>query len=369
MRKLAVFTTAVAVTMFGVANAQNASPVATTQPASVTAPAAATPAAPVDVQTAMAAYAEFQTDVSDLRAAHIAANADLEHALDAVARHNRDDMTRGWIAYGAATAAQSTAFDQGVRDAAAYYGRDAVIWAIAADPYYARGLRGAADATKLALDAANADGARVISVADRYQEMAYSLQRQRWANAVAPQQAQRLQRIRALGAPGGATLTLAADVSPRLTVTPGSFSPSADPTAFGGRRFWDALRGGGDVVTVASAPPPLRVNGPRGEAVARMTSIAALQVLGASSDHASQISQMLNDQRSRDCFEMAQLQLYQCMSAAHFRYENAFCLGQHGLRDVGLCISAVAEPDPSAMTALPTAAAAAPAPTTTARQQ
>src|SRR5262249_38320456 len=150
MRKLAVLTTAAAVAMLGAASAQTAT-VATTQPAVATAPASG------DFHSALAAYAEFHSDVSDLRAAHIAAAADLETALDTVARHNRDDMTRGWIAYGASTAAQAPAFVQGVRAAAAYYGRAAVIYAIAADPYYARGLRGAHDAEKLTLDAANAD--------------------------------------------------------------------------------------------------------------------------------------------------------------------------------------------------------------------
>ena len=80
---------------------------------------------------------------------------------------------------------------------------------------------------------------------------------------------------------------------------------------------------------------------------------AALQALDATTANQSAVSQLLNDPRSRDCFEMAQLQLYQCMSAAHFRYENAFCLGQHGLRDVGICMSAVGQPDTIAMTPLP----------------
>jgi len=62
------------------------------------------------------------------------------------------------------------------------------------------------------------------------------------------------------------------------------------------------------------------------------------------------VTRLIADPRSRDCFEMAQLQLYQCMSAARFRYENAFCLGQHGLRDIGTCIGAVAQPDATAMT-------------------
>ncbi|HWA00140.1 MAG TPA: hypothetical protein VG841_07470 [Caulobacterales bacterium] len=348
MRKLAVLTTLATTALLSAAHAQDASVASTSGTG--------------DLNGALAAYAEFHSDISDLKSARVSTAAELETALDTAARHNRDDLTRGWVAYGAMTAAQAPAYVQGVRDAAQYYGRDAVIQAIARDPYYARGLRGANDATKLALDAANADGARIIGVADRYQEMAYSLQRQRWANSVAPQQAARVQRIRALGAPGGATLTLAAEIGPRLAVTPASLSPGTDPTAFGGRRFWDALRGGPDVVSVASTTPPLRVNGPRGEAVARMTSIAALQVLGATQDHASAVSQLMNDQRSRDCFEMAQLQLYQCMSAAHFRYENAFCLGQHALRDMGQCISAVAEPDPTAMAALPANAIVPPRP-------
>ncbi len=160
-------------------------------------PAAAS-AQSVDLQTAIAGYARYQTDVTDLRAAQISSNDALETALDRVGRHNKDDMTRGWVAYGSQVAAQSPAFVQGVRDAAAFYGRDAVIWAVSVDPSYARGLRGGQEATRMMLDTVQADAARVISVADRYQEMAYSLQRQRWASAVAPGQAARLQRVRAL---------------------------------------------------------------------------------------------------------------------------------------------------------------------------
>ena len=88
-----------------------------------------------------------------------------------------------------------------------------------------------------------------------------------------------------------------------------------------------------------------RINPTRGMAVDRMASLGALQALDAVSTITRvRPAQLMSDQRSRDCLEMAQLQLYQCMSAARFRYENAFCLGQHGLRDVGTCISAVATP-------------------------
>jgi hypothetical protein len=358
MRSLAAWTATAAIALMGAAHAQTA----TTGSASATDAATSTAAASdPTLQTALAGYASYQTDVTNLRAAQISSNDALEAALDRVARHNRDALTRGWIAYGAETAAQSPAFVQGVREAAAYYGRDAVIWALTVDPSYARGLRGGQEATRMLLDSANADSARITAVADRYQEMAYSMQRQRWANAVAPGQAARLQRIRSLGAPNAPVVALPDGVSPRLSVATLSISPSSDPTVLGGRRFWDALNGGPDVVAVSSTPVTYqwRVNPTRGAALDRMAAVAALQALDAVDTHQSAVSQLISDPRTRDCFEMAQLQLYQCMSAAHFRYENAFCLGQHGLRDVGTCIAQVGQPDTTAMTPMPAAAATA----------
>lgn len=337
MRSLAVWTTTAAVALFGVANAQ-------------TAPSADA-AGSGDLQTAIAGYAAYQNDVSDLRVGTVSNANELETALDRVGRHNRDELTRGWIAYGAQTAAQSPAFVQGVRDAAAYYGRDAVIWAVTVDPSYARGLRGGQEATRLMLDSANADSARIINVADRYQEMAYSLQRQRWANQVAPQQAARVQRIRSLGVEGAPDSAVPQEQAPRFRVTPVSLQPANDPSVYGGRRFWDALRGGPEVVEVSVQPASTqwRVNVTRGEALDRMAAVAALQALDATDANQSAVTRLIADPRSRDCFEMAQLQLYQCMSAARFRYENAFCLGQHGLRDMGRCIGAVAQPGETAL--------------------
>ena len=333
MRSLAVWTTTAAVALFGVANAQ-------------TTPAAE--AADGNLQTAVTAYAAYQNDVSELRAGTMRTADDLEHALDRVARHNRDELTRGWVAYGSSIASQSPAFVQGVRDAANYYGRDAVIWAVTVDPSYSRGLRGGQEATRLLLDSANADAARIVAVADRYQELAYSLQRQRWANTVAPQQAARVQRVRSLGREGAPDDAVPATWAPRLTVAALSVQPGSDPNAYGGRRVWDAVRGGTEVVEVAAPAGAFRVNHTRGEALDRMTAVAALQALDAVDANQSAVSRLIADPRSRDCFEMAQLQLYQCMSAARFRYENAFCLGQHGLRDIGTCIGAVATPDAAA---------------------
>ena len=343
MRRLTVLTTAATALM--------------TATAAFAQPAAETAAPAADLPGALAAYAGFQSDVTELRGARLNSASDLEAVIDRASRHNRLTLTRGWVAYGAYTAMQSRDFADGVREASRRYGRDDVIRAIAYDPNYARTLRGSGDAVRLALDSAAADGARVVEVADRYQEQAYRLQRLSWARAVAPGQNARVQRVRSLGAPGATPAAVPASWSDHLVVRPLSLNPTNNPTDFGGRRFWDAVSGGGNVIQASNTPVSYqwRLDGPRGEAVGRMLSIAALETLDAAEDNAGAVNTLMTDPRSRDCLEMAQLQLYQCMSAARFRYENAFCLGQHALRDVGTCISAVARPDETAMTPLPAA--------------
>jgi hypothetical protein len=67
----------------------------------------------------------------------------------------------------------------------------------------------------------------------------------------------------------------------------------------------------------------------------------------------------MSDRNSMNCVEMAQRQFFQCMSAAHFSYENAFCLGEHALKDTGSCIrDAVVDSSPAAALAQPKLASA-----------
>ena len=76
MRSLAVWTTTAAVALLGVANAQT--------PASTEAGASN-----VDLQTAVTAYAAYQSDVSELRSSTMRDAAGLETALDRVGRQQR----------------------------------------------------------------------------------------------------------------------------------------------------------------------------------------------------------------------------------------------------------------------------------------
>lgn len=336
---------AVAVSFAGVAEAQpkgksrNQPPAPAATPAP---PAPVLPAAPPaePLSAAIPSYAAFQNDITDLQNQPVANADDLETVLTRAAGQNRNAVMRGWLAYGAMTAAQSPDFVKGVRDTAAHYGQTRFVRGLTLDPGYAQTLRGGPDAARLALAASRADGERVYAVGERYKEMAYGLQKQRWAGQVAPQQAARVQRLRSL-ADGAASRAVAPELAPRLTPAAGAFSPGTDSGAFGGRSFWDGLRltPPATVQQIAAPAYTLRTNADRVGAVNRMTTLAALYVLGATQDPAAQADRLLSEEtNSANCFELAQRQFYQCLSAARFRYENAFCLGEHALKDMGACI-------------------------------
>lgn len=303
-------------------------------------------------------YAAFQNDISALQTGALGTADDLERALDRAAGVNRDSLTKGWIAYGALTAAQQPEFVKSIRDTAAHYGRDVMIRGLTLDPGYAQTLKGGEDAARLALTAARADGVRVFEVGERYKEMAYTLQKQRWANQVAPQQPARVQRMKRLSV-DAATRNVDATMAPRLEAAVATFTPWTDPRQFGGANFWDTFRTTPTPVAAAPIPAPvtapiLRAHHDRVQTVNRMTTLAALYVLDATKDPAAQADRMLAEGSTSRCLELAQVQFYQCMSAARFRYENAFCLGEHALKDMGSCIkNATAEVSSSPVAALP----------------
>lgn len=316
---------------------------------------------PEPLAKAVQAYAAYQSQINSLQSGSLNVADDLERALDTAAGVNRDALVRGYIAYGALAAAQSPEFVRAIRESAGHYGKPAMIRGLTLDPGYAQTMKGGDEAARLALAVARADGQRVYAQGERYKEMAYTLQRQRWANAVAPGQPARVQRLKSLAA-GAGDRSVAPEFAPRLTVAAASITPGADPNAFGGWTFWDAFRTTPAPVAAtplpAPAPPALRVHADRVQTVNRMTTLAALYVLDSTTDPAAQADRLLAEGATNRCVELAQVQFYQCMSAARFRYENAFCLGEHALKDMGSCIGNTAVE----VSASPVAALPAPAP-------
>lgn len=301
------------------------------------------------------AYAAFQSDIYQLQTNTIATAADLDQAMERASGQNVDALTKGWIAYGALTAAQAPEFVRGVRETAGFYGKEKFMFGVVIDTGYASTLKGHNDAIQLVLDGARADGRRIEIAGERFKELGYSLQKQRWGGSVAAQQTQRLQRMR--GASASAFGRRASpEMAPMLVAAAGAHQPALNPYGFGGRAFWDtatnpALRASASGVTIAvatSAPTAapsapdgyrLKAHPDRVGAFNSMTTLAALYIMDWTREPSAQADKLLSDGATRNCLSLKQAQFYQCVSAARFHYENAFCLGEHAIKDVGSCIA------------------------------
>jgi hypothetical protein len=325
--------------------------------APVAPPAPVTPAPPAmadPLAKTAESYAAFQIDVNELRNTRVANGPEVERLLDRVAGYNSDALTRGWIAYGALIAAQSTPFVTEVRNVAAAYGRDTAIRGFAFGGGYAKTLKGGDDAMRLAIASAVADGERVYDAGSRFKAHALELQKASWARTrVTGARPARVTRVRNLG------LTppmrpLPAGVPERLNITALSVSAGQDQTSIGGRLFWDAL----------AAPPPAAgasatgatqtnftpsvmwdANPANASAVDAMTSMAALYVLDAlATMPKAQADEVLSPKGAIDCMKGAQMQFVQCVSTGEFHHENVACVGEAGLQTRALCLKNVATP-------------------------
>jgi hypothetical protein len=279
-----------------------------------------------DVHDALEAYALYQNDVSALLESDIASAADVDAALARLQRHNTARVSRGWIAYGALTAAQSPAFAAGIERSVRESGRTPLLNQWRDNVYSVRpDTRGSDQAIQLILNAANADGARVEMVGARYDRYART--------AAAPR------RSAATPAPNRETIRLSPEMRERLRVTPVSSRPMSRIEDFGGRGFWDSMAG-------RDAPAPggraRREQAEYASVTDHMLTLAALVVADAADSERRRVSQLLNEPLTQNCMEMQRLQLRQCLSVSVDATERAYCLAQHGLNGPGQCFANVA---------------------------
>lgn len=285
------------------------------------------------VADAADAYALLQQDVTALLGAEISSAPALDLALEQAARHDPARVSRGWIAYGALTAAQSPAFVAGVRGRVRAAGRAAVLRQLRRDLAYARRRPpGANEAIQLVLAASAADGARMIAGGHRYEGIAQMLDQSGWP-AVHDRESRHLR----LRASAGETRALAPGLAARLRVGPLGAAPLTDANALGGRRFWDAAAD-----RASPTPPAFTWAATRDAAVDRMLTLAALMIVEATASESARVSAMLDDAPSRECLAIQQLQFRQCASVAHDGNEDAFCLARHGLAGPGACFASLA---------------------------
>jgi hypothetical protein len=289
---------------------------------------------------AAGAYASFQDDISSLRGAPIASSRDLDAALDLVATHDPTQVARGWMAYAAIVGSQASGFTQSVRETAAFYGRDRFLLGLRNDLGYARTIAGADQVVQLALAAAASDASRIEGVAARYKQSAYDLQRSSWAAMRADPAATRNASLRSRVG----TAAVSSTALQRLTVQAGGASGGmvmADSP--GGTLFWDSIRGSVATPTGLGSPTQRGVKADQATTIDRIVTLSAYYAVNAGPEMQARLDALMSEQLTKNCVEWSRLQMYQCISAARFKYEHAFCLAEHGMTDVGKCVRKAVE--------------------------
>jgi hypothetical protein len=288
-------------------------------------------------------YALYQEDVSTLEATPFGSVEDIDRGLEVVASHSPERLGRAWIAYSALVAAQSPAFADGVRQSADYYGRDAMIAGLRNDPAYAGQVSGADTARQAVLTAVSNDVTRLREVSATVKNQAYSLQSQDWADAQSDDSDIRIAwldqvALQARFASSSVLENLAA---------PGAVgSDRVEELASASASFWSAFRLGPSTA-LAAVPGELPVvmltaNPSHQNAIDQIVTLAALEALdAANSSDALALSPLLNEPSTQMCMTMARLHFQQCVAASHYRYEDPFCIAEHGVKDVGDCFSKV----------------------------
>lgn len=288
-------------------------------------------AAQETLHRALEPYALFQTDITAMLDADVTDAAALDAALDRAARHDPQRLARGWIAYGALTAAQSPAWVNGVRSRVRAAGRPAVLRQLRRDMTYARRRPpGADEATQLILRAMAADNARMNAIAIRFEGLGAAGDTSAWARRSSA-------RDEALRAPG--TRTLAPELLGRLRPAPLTAAPLTEASAFGGTRFWDAL---GNRASPAPPALPWRAVPARAAILDRMLTLGALMVVGATESETTRVNAALDDASVSQCLAMQQLQLRQCASVTHEPNEDAYCIARHGYEATSQCMALAA---------------------------
>ena len=245
-------------------------------------------------------------------------------ALRVAAHSEQHQMQQGVVAYAAIVALQDPTFVNTLKGFASHASsRDAMIGYILTDPNYVLTLSGHESAAGLIVSTLNAQAARLTAVADKVKQESLDIQlKAAWSKKPVPNPDQRLADIKGLS-----VSPLAADED--LKVQLEQAETGVTPVAVGG--------------------PP--VQPPYSQAVVRGMALAALAVLGRAGDNnMDYVMPLLVNDNDGYCFNMARLNLYQCLSVARPYYEDIFCLGTHVLGDTGQCVAtSIGHPQPAAL--------------------
>lgn len=286
------------------------------------------------LERAAAQYISFREDVAALEALPFN-NADVtREAHKRLAAHDATDLASGWVAYAALVVADQPGFAEALekeirkkpnRRKGELGGVDGLLSSAAQDPAYLRNLPGASEAVNAIIAMALQDGARITELGEAFKSQAYAMQKTSWGKQKIPPSQKRLDEAATYGqARGEAAAPVFASTSENGVTAPALASA---------RGQWAANWGSTTAAATATEPNAEVV-------IDRILALAARYSTGTLNPKL--VEAYARNDKAQRCLSMAKLTLDQCIAATRAPYEEAFCLGEHGLKDVATCNSWVA---------------------------
>ncbi|HFB55028.1 MAG TPA: hypothetical protein ENJ46_03810 [Hellea balneolensis] len=256
---------------------------------------------------------------------------DLNAIMDGLAQVFSPSLGPALIGYGSLVAVQNTEFSEGVLERARYQGIDSVIYQLYSDPNYAASLPGASSAGKDIQSAWASDVAAIGRTGAHIKSLSYDLQKQKsWKKMRADSRPERLRSLE-----NAKSLRYEAPYQTRSEIAKiGTLRASDNDTAQKRQKFWQTYG--------RNAPPISQTFATQYQSVMhrKALTLSALEILGASgNDSKTWIDNYMTSPRLNRCITTARLNTAQCIAAGHYKYEDAFCIAEHELKEISNCLT------------------------------
>lgn len=238
-------------------------------------------------------YDQFENALMEAGRSSLGTPREVRRLISMLKFEEPQAAAQSWLAHRGLIAAQDPAFVAGVKAAVSSQGAGSVLAQLSGRGDFARSIEGAGSAIQSVMSAISSDNARMAELHDRFLSTAQQFQTQRWG----------MLEDRDVSAPTDFAMAEEAD-----TLELGDFSPISTAHA-------------------AYAPPVME----------RILAYGARHVIDTDLEQDVSSAAPVNDDNARRCLTWAKLNLNQCVAAAHFPSEEAWCAGKHAVEEVRSC--------------------------------
>ncbi len=244
-------------------------------------------------------YIAFDSAVDDAFKSQLATPREVRRLLDGLRFNEPQMVAQSWLAHRGLIAAENPEFQEGVRLALARDGAVSVMQQLSGRGSFARNIHGADSAVSAVLERVANDNYRMTVLKGRFLETAQEFQTKRWGM---------IDREDRDASFDFANNEHEDSLGDRVAQTLRNFSPISPAHAY--------------------ASPLME----------RVLAYGALHVIATSLETEVSTAEMAPaDRRTTSCLNWAKLNLNQCVAAAHFPSEEAWCTATHAIDDVRAC--------------------------------